>query len=303
MKKTNLSILILTIVLLIGAFYLYKNSNEKEQVIVKTSDYKNTSYIVNGERVTFVNGASEVGVAPGSTSRVITKYFGNEISKDLNGDGKEDVTFLITQETGGTGTFFYVVAALNTEDGYKGSDAVLLGDRIDPQTIESGPGNSIIVNYLDRTLTESMATKPSVSKSIRLILDPETMKFGQVEQNFEGEADIKVMNLDMKTWKWVKAELSDGKIIEPNKKDEFTLTFNKDGSFSAKTDCNSMGGKYVSTKNTITFKDIFSTKMYCEGSQENEFSSLLDKTTQYMFTSKGELVLNLKYDSGSVFFK
>lgn len=168
-------------------------------------------------------------------------------------------------------TFFYVVAALATEHGYKGSASVVLGDRIAPQTTESGPGNSIIVNYLDRAATDPMTTQPSVGKSLRLVLDPVTMQFGEV--------------------------------VQPNKKDAFIVMFKNDGTFTATTDCNTVGGKYVSTKDTISLSDIFSTKMYCEGSQENEYASLLEKTTHYMFTSKGELVLLLKYDSGSVYFK
>ncbi len=266
------------------------------------SDYKNTSYTIDGQIVKLVDGISEVESAPGSASKIITKYFGNEIKKDLNGDGKDDIAFLVTQENGGSGTFFYVVAALNTSNGYIGSHGVLLGDRISPQTTESGKGNSIIVNYMDRVFGEPMTTSPSVGKSIKLILDPTTMQFGELAQNFEGEADPKRMSLNMKTWKWVKAESSDGEIVVP-KKDSFTLTFKKDGTFGTTTDCNIAGGKYDLKDNTIVFSNIFSTKMYCEDSQENYFISLLDKTNGYLFTSKGELVLTLKSDSGSVYFK
>ncbi len=299
MKKIILFVL-LAIIVLIGGFYIYENINKKEMTPV--SDYKNTSYLIDGQSVKLVDGMSEVEAAPGSALKIITKYFGNEATKDLNNDGHDDVAFILTQETGGSGLFYYVVAALYTPLGYVGSHAVLLGDRISPQTTESGKGDSIIVNYMDRAFGEPMTTSPSVGKSIRLILDPTTMQFGQVERDFPGEADPSRMNLTMKTWNWVKAEYSDGKIVTP-KKDLFTLTFKNDGTFSATTDCNSMGGKYDSTKNTITFSDIFSTKMYCEGSQENDFSSLLSKADIYMFTSKGELVLNLKLDSGSVYFK
>jgi hypothetical protein len=177
--------------------------------------------VFDGQTVKLVNGVSEVESAPGSASKIVTKYFGNEVKKDLDGDDREDVAFIITQESGGSGTFFYVVAGLNTNDGYVGSQGVLLGDRIAPQTTESGPGKSIIVNYMERKLGEPMTTSPSMGKSIRLILDPASMQFGEVEQNFEGEADPSRMSLDMKTWNWIKAEYSDGKIVTP-KKDLFT---------------------------------------------------------------------------------
>ena len=88
--------------------------------------------------------------APGSASKILTRYFGNEIRHDLNGDGREDVVFLLTQETGGSGVFYYAVAALDTEQGYVGSEGLLLGDRIAPQTTEIGTGNIVIVTYADR---------------------------------------------------------------------------------------------------------------------------------------------------------
>ncbi len=167
------------LLLVIGAvFYVSQMSEHLPDNQVSARDYKNATYTVAGEKVRLVNGRSETAVAPGSASRMETRYFGNEISKDLDGDGRDDIAFLITQNSGGSGTFFYVVAAVNKEHGYEGSDAVLLGDRIAPQATESGPGKSIIVNYLDRLPNQPMTAAPSDGKSMRLILDARTMQFG-----------------------------------------------------------------------------------------------------------------------------
>lgn len=306
MKKSILfSFIVVLLVVIAGGFYLYttKKSTEKieEQPIV-VLDYKNISYGINGQMVKLVDGVSERESVPGSSSKTITKYFGNEIQKDLNNDGKQDVAFLLTEEMGGSGTFYYVVAALATDTGYEGSQAVLLGDRISPQTTESGPENSIIVNYLDRGPKDPMATAPSIGKSLRLILDAKTMQFGEVAQNFEGEADPQRMELGMKTWKWIKAEYSDGKVVKPTQ-DVFTIVFKKDGTFAATTDCNGVGGGYTTKKSALAFGNMMSTLMYCDGSQESDFKKILESTQSYLFTSKGELVLNLKMDSGSVYFK
>ncbi len=124
-----------------------------------------------------------------------------------------------------------------------------------------------------------------------------------VVDNFEGEADPSRMNLQMKTWTWISALYNDGREIKPLKPNEFTLTFSQDGTFSVSTDCNSGGGKYTDNGSKITLKDIISTEMFCEGSQEVEFNQLLANSTSYHFTSKGELILDLKFDSGSVVFK
>lgn len=126
--------------------------------------YQDATYLIEGQPVTLVNGLSEIEAAPGSATKITTRYFGNEATGDLNGDGLDDVAFLLTQTTGGTGTFFYVVVALQTTTGYQGTNAFLLGDRIAPQTtrIENG---TLVVNYADRNPGESFDVAPSLGVS------------------------------------------------------------------------------------------------------------------------------------------
>ncbi|MBP9715690.1 MAG: META domain-containing protein [Candidatus Pacebacteria bacterium] len=124
-----------------------------------------------------------------------------------------------------------------------------------------------------------------------------------VVKDFEGEANPDIMKLDMTKWNWIKTVYSDDKIVTPLKDKKFTLTFKHDNTFSATTDCNGVGGAYKTKDKNITFDKMMSTLMYCDGSQEAEFTKMLTETQSYMFTSKGELILMLKYDSGSVYFR
>lgn len=280
--------------------YILGAENNQSMVV---SDYKNIEYVIDGSRVKLVDGISEKPQALGSASKIVTRYFGNEVKKDLDGDGINDVVFLLTQQRGGSGTFFYVVGALNKGTEYVGSEGLYLGDRIAPQTTESGKGRTIVVNYADRKPGESFSTDPSLGKSLILLLDIKTMQFGEVVKDFEGEADPSRMTLNMKTWNWVRAEYSDGTIITPKVQDKFKLTFENGNRFSASTDCNGIGGEYTTRQSAISFTKMMSTLMYCEGSQEGDFSKILENTTSYHFTSKGELVLELKYDSGVVIFR
>jgi len=128
------------------------------------SDYKNIAYQIEGQEILLKNGSTETVAAPDSAKTVTTEYFGNEARGDFNNDGKEDVTFILTQSGGGTGVFYYVVVAIKTADGYKGTNAIFLGDRIAPQTTEFR-NSQIIVNYSERKPNESYSADPSVGVS------------------------------------------------------------------------------------------------------------------------------------------
>ncbi len=263
------------------------------------------TYLIEGQPVTLKNGISSVEAAPGSASKVVTQYFGNEVLHDFDNDGRVDRAFIITQNTGGSGTFYYLVVALNTGNGNIGSEAYLLGDRIAPQTTELSPTNNniIVVNYADRKAGESFAVQPSVGKTVQLLLDPATMKFGVVANNFEGEANPASMTLIQQKWNWVNVTYNNGTVIIPKIANKFTLSFKNNGTFSAATDCNGVGGEYTVTGSTISLSKMMSTLMYCEGSQESDYSKALTAVSSYHFTSKGELVFDLKMDSGTMTFK
>lgn len=147
------------------------------------ADYKNIAYTIEGERVELHDGITETSATPGSATKVVTQFFGNVGKGDLNGDGIPDLAFLLTQNSGGSGTFYYVVGAIQTvSGGYIGTAGVLLGDRIAPQTTEIRDG-VVIVNYADRAWGEPMTASPSVGKTLRLKLDPKSMQFVEVDQN------------------------------------------------------------------------------------------------------------------------
>ncbi len=180
------------VVVAVGGFYALNSYIYNEKQATATGSYKDAEYMIEGQRVKLSNGVAEVEAAPGSASKITTRYFGNEIKTDLDGDGREDVAFILTQEDSGSGTFFYAVAALNTERGYVGSDAYLLGDRIAPQStnMSTNPQHKYVVvfNYADRIAGEPMSARPSMGKSAYLKLDTQTMQWGIVEPNFEGES-------------------------------------------------------------------------------------------------------------------
>ena len=131
---------------------------------VSVDAYKNATYRINGRQILLSNGKSETAIAASSSEKIVTTYFGNVATGDLNADGGPDAAFILTQNTGGSGTFYYVVAALQTSHGYQGTNGILLGDRIAPQatTISNGV---VTVAYADRKPTDPMTAAPSLGVS------------------------------------------------------------------------------------------------------------------------------------------
>ena len=111
---------IVAVVVLLGGCSSNSQNQRQEQPAVPGTEYRNAEYMIEGQRIKLADGLAEAETSPGSASRIVTRYFGNELKTDLNDDGREDVVFLLTQQRGGSGTFFYAVAALNTEAGYRG---------------------------------------------------------------------------------------------------------------------------------------------------------------------------------------
>lgn len=169
----KVSILILGILIVLGGVYfLFGRVHTAPQQV--TADYKNATYVIDGQPVTLVNGYAETSAAPGSASKIVTQYFGNDATGDLNNDGTPDAAFILTQTSGGSGTFYYIVAALKTANGYQGTNAVLLGDRVAPQTTQIEQGE-VVVNYADRAAGEPMTTQPSVGVTMYLKVNGTTL--------------------------------------------------------------------------------------------------------------------------------
>lgn len=267
------------LILAVTSLIIYELNFPKNIVnqAVKEIDFKNATYYIDNESIK-INGKNIV-------------YFGNELKRDLNNDGLDDVFFVFTKNFQGSGTFYYIAAAINSANGYIGTNSILLGDRIAPQSTDFINDN-IIINYADRKLDEPFTTKPSIGVS----------KYLKIENNKLVEIK-KDATLESKSWTWVKTQYSDDKIVEPKQKNKFTITFNENGNFNITTDCNGGFGSYEINDNKISFGQMGSTMMYCEGSQESDFTKSLLQVSSYLFTDKGELVLELKLDSGSIIFK
>lgn len=177
MKKTIIAIVVL--LALFAAVRVvtstFENMSRGERAGL-AQDYKKVVFTISGQPF-----------AIGDTASSSVRYFGNEVVQDLDGDGALDVAFLVTQNSGGSGTFFYLVGALKRAGGYVGTQAVFIGDRIAPQSTDKGEGRSVVVNYMERAPGAPMTAQPTVAKSLHVLLDVDTLSFGELVQGFEGD--------------------------------------------------------------------------------------------------------------------
>ena len=159
MKKI-ISIIVAIVIVGFG-FWLWSTikPESKQEVIL---DPQNATYVIEGQEVVLIDGESKEETL--SESEMMTQYFGNETKGDFNNDGIEDAVFLLVQDGGGSGVFYYVAVVLGTVDNYKGTNAIFIGDRIAPQTTEFRDGE-IIVNYAERKSDEPMTAEPSIGVS------------------------------------------------------------------------------------------------------------------------------------------
>ncbi len=165
MKK--LIAIILIIIVGIGIWYFVSgksNSNITNTVSTVTSrpDASNATFLFDDGPVTLRKGTNEQEIAPNSTLTQETTLTNTAEYGDVNGDKKDDAVVVLMQTSGGSGVFIYLAGYVSGPVNYKGTNAVFIGDRIEPKSI-SIKNNIITLNYLDRQPNEPFSSKPTVS--------------------------------------------------------------------------------------------------------------------------------------------
>jgi hypothetical protein len=158
-----ISFIVSVIILVLAGCWVYQSKNYvKNNNISGIFEPQNATYIIEGDSITLVNGKAEKEITSGSASKIEVMTWGQVVTGDLNADKSDDAVLMLTYSTGGSGTFYYIVAALKDSQSDKaiGTNAILLGDRIAPQNFSIDKG-IIVVNYADRKSDEPMSTPPS----------------------------------------------------------------------------------------------------------------------------------------------
>ncbi|MCX6736189.1 MAG: hypothetical protein NTZ13_03845 [Candidatus Parcubacteria bacterium] len=187
MKKLFLILLGVAIIAVAGITFI--QFNDSSFPTKNSMDLKNMSYVVNKEVFELKNGKAEKEYTPGSASKNTLTMFGEPVYGDLNGDGKTDAAILLANDPGGSGTFYYAVLAINRGTNYIPTNAMLLGDRIAPQTVEIHDGRAVY-NFAERKGTDPMTTQPSIGKSVWVHYNEKANEIGEWVKDFEGESNL-----------------------------------------------------------------------------------------------------------------
>ena len=171
-QKALAGIVIVFLALLAIVFY-FGAQNPPAPVSIKEvttttftpSGAKDTTYMIEGQSVKLSGGIARLKVSPGSASVMTIKVFSEPTLGDVNGDGQNDAALILMQEGSGSGTFYYLAVAYSSTTGIIGTNALLLGDRISPQTLEIR-NNEIIANYATRKSDEPMTASPAQGVSL-----------------------------------------------------------------------------------------------------------------------------------------
>lgn len=139
------------------------------------SDPLNATYTLDGQSISLQNGRSEIPINPDSATKIRTFIAGKPAAGDLDGDGDADAAVFLAQDGGGSGTFYYAAVALNRDGQYRGTNAVLLGDRVALKDITIHNG-IVIARYADRRPHEPMSSDPSVEKRLSLTVVEGTLR-------------------------------------------------------------------------------------------------------------------------------
>lgn len=267
-----------------------QSSNDQQGPVVKKLKPTKGIFMIEGKEVRLKRGVSKVPQGMNSATLIITRYTGINAKGDINNDGKDDIAVILTYQPGGSGTFYYASVIYSVKDGYRSTNTFFIGDRINVSSIEIIDGGTKIT-YLDRGKGESMTTTPTLIQSKNL----------EFKTGILSEVKEKV-TITGRVWTWQKTIMNNDELISPEEKEAFSLLFDPEGRITITTDCNNYSGSFKIDGNRVSLGKLMSTKKYCEGSQENVFIRSLTEADTFFINEMNQLVMMIKFDSGSMIF-
>ncbi|MDX9864210.1 MAG: META domain-containing protein [Anaerolineaceae bacterium] len=241
---------------------------------------ENTTYQgIYEEAVPLTDGVYEgEPVTEGSALRPLVTLIPEIVAfGDLNGDGVEDAVVVLTENSGGSGSFVYLAAVVNDMGVLKNIATLLLGDRVFPSQITIAD-QQIVVEMLTHSDSDPLCC-PSLE-----VRNTYALKWTLEKMDSETLSEV-VMPDSLQNTKWVASGIFvDGEMTTNPLDSKITAQF-EDGRISGQSACNQYSADYtLEENNSINFSASMSTLMACEpavNQREQEFLTALQAVTRY----------------------
>lgn len=172
-KSKTLQIVILCIVFLVIAGFVYKSQSKKGMMRTTWSTkmmaspqlqqllLTSNSLIIPGTDPATETSLKQKTTEYGDFENDKTKPFGTVTIGDVLLGDKNHIFTTLAINYGGSGEMFYLVAFDNSNSGYKMTSSVLLGDRIQIDSL-TGEGTVVSISYRTHSPTQAMVDYPNV---------------------------------------------------------------------------------------------------------------------------------------------
>ena len=135
-----------------------------------SSEISDLTITIDTQEFAMSDGVAVIPPSQGSETANTLRLIGAPVMGDSDGDGNPDAALLVQHDPGGSGTFYYAVVAINDGGSYRASNALLLGDRIEPRAVEFADGR-FVFTYAERKPGDSMSERGTVEKSVTVTVD------------------------------------------------------------------------------------------------------------------------------------
>lgn len=164
----TLSKIVVVVLIVLGIWFLYRqttiaptSTDVTNQALLTHPDPSNATFDFEDGALTLKDGVNEKQVD--KSSAVVETSLTDIIGYgDLNNDKKEDAVVVLVQDGAGSGLFVYIASYVSAPLKYLGTNAIFIGDRVEPKNIAI-KNELISLTYLDRKTNEPMSAEPTVS--------------------------------------------------------------------------------------------------------------------------------------------
>jgi hypothetical protein len=172
MKKPLLAaLLVASVAALVGLVLVMRSAVNHGVEQSAPAAVRNLTVTLDGQSFTLRDGVAMHDAAPGSATRNTVRIVGEPTVGDATGEGEQDAALLLENDSGGSGSFYYAVLAVNHGGAYQATNAVALGDRIIPKGVDFTDGH-FVYRFLERKPSEPMAAEPTVEEHVKVNIDP-----------------------------------------------------------------------------------------------------------------------------------